>query len=292
MQAGARLAALGFVVAWLFSSRLQGAVPFWLPFLILAAMEAEFVIGGIREHRRGASIPSVTRRLPGEADADLGWIEVVGDDGTPMLVAAPRRLRRRNRTPLLVGLLIAAGLFVFAYRVDRGQSWSSVPAAERARAEQRFSDEATVIAGRAVTVRCDEDYAFTGVGSDAAGVAFISNGLAYLEPGICRTLYRISFERRLGSRDEAAFAITVLAHEAVHLKGVRDEAVTECYALQEGVALAVRLGIDAATAHALLRAQLDRDLSDTSVARVDYRLPAGCREGGELDLRPADSRFP
>ena len=88
-----------------------------------------------------------------------------------------------------------------------------------------------------MTVRCDDGYAFTGVGSDAAGVAFIPRALAYLEPSICRSLYRIAFEQRVGARDDAAFAITVLAHEATHLRGVRDEAETECYALQEGVEL-------------------------------------------------------
>ncbi len=41
-----------------------------------------------------------------------------------------------------------------------------------------------------------------------------------------------------------------------------------------------------------MEAQLARDLSDESVARLDYRLPPGCRNGGSLDLRPDDQRFP
>ena len=41
-----------------------------------------------------------------------------------------------------------------------------------------------------------------------------------------------------------------------------------------------------------MRAQLDRDLADDRVARLDYRLPAGCRDGGPLDLRPEDPTFP
>ena len=57
----------------------------------------------------------------------------------------------------------------------------------------------------------------------------------------------------VGTRDDAAFAITVLAHEATHLRGVRDEAETECYALQEGAPSAERLGLDAAAARALMR---------------------------------------
>ena len=154
-----------------------------------------------------------------------------------MLVPAAPRERRRVRVPLLVVLLVGIGMFAYAYRVDREAGWPSVPAAERARAERRYTAEASRIAGRPVTVRCDDGYAFTGVGSDAAGVAFIPRALAYLEPGVCRSLYRVTFEERVGARDDAAFAITVLAHEATHLRGVRDEAVTECYALQEGVML-------------------------------------------------------
>ncbi len=84
----------------------------------------------------------------------------------------------------------------------------------------------------------------------------------------------------------------MLAHEATHLRGVRNEAETECFALQEGVALGERLGLDADTARALMRAQRDRDLSDASIARLDYRLPPECRNGGALDLRPDDPAFP
>ena len=277
---------------WLFSGRLQAVIPFWLPFAILAAMELELVVRGVRERRLGTATKAASRRLPGADDADLGWVEAVDENGEPVLVPAAPRTRRSTRLPLALVLVVGLGLFAYAYRVDRDAGWSSVPATERARAERRFTAEAARIAGREVTVRCDDGYAFTGVGSDAAGVAFIPRSLAYLDPGICRSLYRVTFEDRLGGRDDAAFAITVLAHEATHLRGVRNEAETECFALQEGVTLGQRLGLDIDTARDLMRSQLDRDLSDASVQRVDYRLPPGCRDGGALDLRPADPRFP
>ena len=54
----------------------------------------------------------------------------------------------------------------------------------------------------------------------------------------------------------------------------------------------MRLGLDEATARALMETQLARDLSDASVARLDYRLPAECKNGGSLDLRPNDPQFP
>src|SRR6185369_10458440 len=139
---------------------------------------------------------------------------------------------------------------------------------ERARAERRFTAEAARIAGHPVRVICDESYSFTGVGSDAAGVAFIPRRLAYLEPSICRSLYRIAFEHHVGARDDAAFAVTVLAHEATHLRGVSNEAETECDALQEGVRLGEQLGLSPGTARDLMRSQLDRDLSDETIQRV------------------------
>jgi hypothetical protein len=292
VQTAARVGALVFVVLWLLSGELQGLIPFWLPFAILAAMEVEFVVGGIREQRQGVPARSSERRLPGSDDADLGWVKTVDEEGEPVLVAAPPRERRRSRLPLVVVVIVGLALFAYAYRVDRQAGWTFVSASDRARAEKRFTAEAARIAGRPVRVICDSDYAFTGVGSDAAGIAFIPRGLAYLEPTVCRSLYRVAFEREVGNRDDAAFAITVLAHEATHLRGIRSEAQTECYALQEGVGLGERLGLDRATAAALMRAQLDRDLSDETVQRVNYRLSPGCSNGGSLDLRPNDPRFP
>jgi hypothetical protein len=276
VQFAARVAALAFVVLWLFSSTLQGLVPFWLPFVILATLELELLVGAIRQRRLGAPALPAERRLPGPDDADLGWVETVDEEGEPVFVAAPPRPERRSLLPLLVVVAVGAVLFAYAYRVDREAGWSSVPAADRAKAERRFTAEAARIAGHPVRVVCDEAYAFTGVGSDAAGVAFIERALAYLEPSVCRSLYRIAFEKKIGARDDAAFAITVLAHEAVHLRGERNEAETECQALQEGVALGERLGLDRSTAQSLMRFQRDRDLSDASIARLDYRLPADC----------------
>lgn len=292
VQTASRIGALAFVVLWLLSARLQSAIPFWLPFAILAAMEVEFVVRGIRERRTEIEPAPTSRRLPGAHDADLGWVETVDEEGEPILVPAAPRPPRSTRVPVVLMLVVAVALFVYAYRVDRDAGWSSVSSAEQTRAEKRFTAEAERIAGRDVRVYCDDAYSFTGVGSDAAGVAFISRALSYLAPTICRPLYRIAFDGELGPRDEAAFAITVLAHEATHLRGIRNEAETECFALQEGVALGRRLGLDEETARALMEAQRARDLSDASVVRLDYRLPAECKNGGKLDLRPDDPQFP
>ena len=219
MQVAARGGALAFVVLWLLSSSLQALVPFWLPFAILAAMELELLVGGIRERRHGAPLGLPSAACRGRTTpTSAGWRRSTRK-ASPC--SFPRRRARRG------------------VRSCRSCSWSQsgrcssrtptastatrdgrrYPRPTRAKAERRFTAEAARIAGRPVRVVCDESYAFTGVGSDAAGVAFIPRGLAYLEPSVCRSLYRVAFERKLGARDDAAFAITVLAHEAVHLRG-------------------------------------------------------------------------
>ncbi len=292
VQTASRIVALVFVILWLLSTRLQSTVPFWLPFIVLLAMEAEFVVRGVRERRAETPAPPASRRLPGADDADLGWVESVDEEGEPILVPAPRGHAGGSAAPPSSCSSSVSSCSRSPTASTARPGGPAVGRVDRDHAQMRFTTEASRIAGRAVRVYCDDTYAFTGVGSDAAGVAFIPRALAYLEPTVCRSLYRIAFEDKLGPRDEAAFAITVLAHEATHLRGIRDEAETECYALQEGVGLGRRLGLDAATARGLMEAQRTRDLSDASIARLDYRLPAECRNGGSLDLRPNDPSLP
>lgn len=319
-QRAVRAGALAFVVAWLFWDTLQTTFPFWLPFLLLAGAEVEFLVRGVQDRRTGYRVETpaqaLERRRPGPEDADLGWQadeELEADDAAeqgrsseqepltdgarraePVQPAPPpepappsgRRLR------YAAGIAVAAALFAVAWRMDARETWSSVSGADRARAEALFSAEASRIAGRPVTVRCDDAYAFTGAGTHAAGVAFIERSLTLLQPSICRTLRDLALDEEAGSIDDTAWAVTVLAHEAVHLRGVRSEAVTECYALQEGVELGERLGLPRADAARLMRFQLDRNTAERSIGRLPYALPAECSDGGSLDLRPGDPAFP
>ena len=86
-------------------------------------------------------------------------------------------------------------------------------------------------------------------------------------------------------------ALAVLAHESWHLRGIRDEGRTECYALQSGVTLGERLGLSSETAAQMMRAQLVENSALIGGAS-EYRIPAECHEGGALDLEPARSSFP
>ncbi len=289
VQTTVRIAAIVFVVAWLFVEALREMVPFWLPFAVLLAAEVEFVVRG----RRELPLPRRRRIPPGPEDADLGFGELVEEEDGYRYVPPPTRPPRGRGGTLawLAGAVAVVALFVLAARADRAATWQSLADSERARTVSRLTSEASIVAGRPVTIRCDEQYAFTGAGSDTLGIAFPRAGIAYLDQGICRALHDLVLDGK-DRGERTGEAIVVLAHEAVHLRGERREGITECLALQEGVRLGVRLGLDERRARALMGAELDRRLAERSVIRAAYALPTTCRDGGSLDLHPADSRFP
>ncbi|HEX4775703.1 MAG TPA: hypothetical protein VFW74_02920, partial [Acidimicrobiia bacterium] len=202
-QSAVRAAALVFVASWLLSAGVRAWVPVWVPILVLLAAEIEFVVRGRRDERRiGGRIP------PGPEDADLGFGELVEDEDGIRFVPPPARPERRHRRlGWLVGGLLAAVVVALAVRSDRSATWAALPADARARAEARFTAEASRIAGAPVRMRCDDGYAFTGAGSDTLGVAFPARGLAYLDPTICRSLYELAFGGDRRGREQTADAL-------------------------------------------------------------------------------------
>ena len=289
VQTTVRIAAIVFVIAWLFVEALREVVPFWLPFAVLLAAEVEFVVRG----RRELPLPRRRRIPPGPEDADLGFGELVEEEDGYRYVPPPTRPPRGRGGTLawLAGAAAVVALFVLAARADRAATWQSLADSERARTVSRLTSEASIVAGRPVTIRCDEQYAFTGAGSDTLGIAFPRAGIAYLDQGICRALHDLVLDGK-DRGERTGEAIVVLAHEAVHLRGERREGVTECLALQAAVPLAVRFGMDDARARRLLRGELDERLAERNVIRAAYALPTTCRDGGALDRRPRDARFP
>ena len=294
MQVAVRAGLIVLVVAWLFSARLRAILPFWLPLAVLAAFELEFVIRARRE-RAGSDETSEPRERagPGREDADLGWGEVVEDDDGVRWVPPPARTPRpRGRRLLAVATGVAAAVLVAAgIREDAGRTWQSLPDAARATTEARLTREAATIAGRPVTLRCDVGYAFTGARSDALGVAFPRRALTYLHPSVCRALHEL-LAGDTREREDVGEALVVLAHEAIHLRPERREAVTECLALQEGVALGRRLGLPEARAARLMRSRYLQALAERSLIRLEYQLPDTCVDGGALDVDPDAERFP
>jgi hypothetical protein len=168
--------------------------------------------------------------------------------------------------------------------------------------EQRLGAIASRLAQRPVTVRCGDPHS-----KEALGSVLFVNGrpvdYAILAPSTCTGL--AMFATRPDEFDpaqcpnaagcafaeQAAMALQVVAHESYHLWGASEEAKAECYGLQSIFYVATQLGASLAQGKQLGK------LYWTNLYRVHgsqwpkYYSP-DCRNGGRLDLRPRDSRWP
>jgi hypothetical protein len=195
---------------------------------------------------------------------------------------------------LVAAVLAVAGLALLSQQRAGAQS------------EDRYARVASEIAKREVRVRCQGLLgALLDIGVNAGTVQFDGDGRpadeTRLTRAVCRGLRRFLDDPRSPRLDcvrtgtecpreafETVQAIHTLAHEAVHLAGVRNEAEAECYGLQTVDLVAVRLGADLPTARAL---------AAYALARLYPSLPSHyrsdeCRDGGPLDLVPGSATFP
>jgi hypothetical protein len=315
---GLRLALAGFVLLWILGPyELRSAIPVWLPFVIALGLEVQFVLGALRPQRgtrRNRGPQEIDRELYGdpergdelllvrEGDEEL-WIPYAGETGEELeeLIAAEReRVEEPAPVPAAArsgpvrrfgtGLAVIAALALVIWFAERHSGWRSLSPDTRAEAAARFSTEASRIAGKPVTIRCDESGDYVGAVQHADGVATVGGDLAFLTPERCLDLYRLVFKDQVRS-SQTGRAIAVLAHESWHLRGVRDEGTTECYALQSGVALGERLGLGEGTARQLMRQQLVEN-GLRGAGDAEYIVSPECRNGGRLDLHPRSSDFP
>jgi hypothetical protein len=187
---------------------------------------------------------------------------------------------------VIVGALAALG---FARREDR------------LREQDRLAAIASDLAGRKVGVHCPGFLSsLVDTRGEAGRVKFDHDGRAAdhadLSPQTCRMLRhldRVDFiclERSECGYDEfkAGWAAHTLAHEAFHLRGLTDEGITECYALQNTAFVAERLGVATAQAQKL---QTWLYVKGYPNEPTEYR-SAQCYDGGALDLRPQLAGFP
>jgi hypothetical protein len=308
-----------FVLLWLLGPPgLRSAVPIWIPFFVALGLEVLFFTeaqrsaGGrwradrgpqvIDRERYGYAAESDELILVRRGDQEL-WIPYSGEtaDELDELLAdaedealattpyVPERARYRAIRRLLVGLGLIAALAAAAWFVERNRGWEGLDTDTRAAATERFSAEASRIAMHPVTIRCDESGQIVGVVQHTDGVAQVGGRLAYLAPQRCYDLYRLAFEGDFAF-SRTARALAVLAHEAWHLRGVRDEGATECYALQSGVELGRRFGLGEDTARQMMRQQLVENAGRGAAS--EYVVGPDCRDGGRLDLHPENSAFP
>jgi hypothetical protein len=322
-QTALRVGLVVFVLAWILGpNELRSAFPIWIPFLIALGLEVSFLVSVFRPGR--SQLPDrrpqgIDRERYGyaeetddlllvEGEHEELWIPYSGeteeeldeliteareadfedDDALSGLWEQPSLADRLRRFVVGLGVIVALALLVWF--VESRTGWDSLSGDTRLAATERFSQEASRIAGKSVTIRCDESRDYVGAIQHADGVAIVGGDRAYLTPERCYDLYRLAFEDEVTS-SQTARAVAVLAHESWHLRGVDDEGRTECYALQSGVELGRRLGLSEGTARQMMRQQLTENRL-RGPSTLEYVVPAECRDGGALDLDPADGTFP
>ena len=312
-----RIALVVFVLVWIFGPReLRSAVPILLVFLVALGLELHFLVSALRAgpRRRPDRRPQAIDRDRFGYDAGTDDLLLVrdGDDGVRLAPSQetddevvgegvepyeasdlPDPEHRAFVRPLrrfLLGLGMIAALLGAIWFLESRTGWDSLDTETRVEASALFADEASLIAGKPVTIYCDESGDFVGAVEHADGVAIVGGDHAYLTPERCLDLYRLAFENEV-RWSQTARALAVLAHEVWHLRGVSDEGTAECYALQSGVELGRRLGLSDDTARQMMRQQLTENALRAR-SSFEYLVPPECRDGGRLDLDPDSSRFP
>jgi hypothetical protein len=308
----AQIALVVFVLGWIFGpSELRDAVPILLVFLVAVGLEVQFLVSALRDApiRRPDRHPQeIDRERYGferepedivvvEDGDEQVWLAVTDepedelfeeDELEDQAFEAEPRLRAVRRFAIGIGVIAALGAAVWFLESRTG--WDSLDGNTKAAAVSRFSNEASRIAEKPVSIRCDEARDYVGAVQHADGVAVVGGDLAILTPEICHDLYRLAFEDdTTGSR--TGRAVAVLAHEAWHLRGEAAEGTTECYALQSGVDLGMRLGLSEERARQLMRQQLTENAL-RGAGSLEYRVTSECADRGRLDLDPADDSFP
>jgi hypothetical protein len=203
-------------------------------------------------------------------------------------------------TPLWVKLTIAVAL-------TTALAWWVADRHDRRGNERRLSAIASEIAGRDVRVKCPGPLGrLLGWDIVEGSVRFGPDRRPADETKIrrrsCAELDALAEGRRAKELEcigrtaiacgrhgrETVMAVDVLAHESWHLRGVIDEAETECRSLQTIAWTAQQLGATAEQGRAMARAEYTGAYEEMPEA---YR-SAACADGGALDLRPEDERFP
>jgi hypothetical protein len=200
-------------------------------------------------------------------------------------------LREGRRKYVGYAALLVAGLASFGFlphspRVhlpDGKPGWDQLsnPHSRATPFETRLGAVASWIAGRNVSVRCD-DLSGLHDSVEPGGVVQFSGdrpaNYTRIRWDMCTKLRRVT--RDAGAEGFAeAQAVEVLAHESFHLRGVKNEAAAECYAVQFVARVARKLGATTANAEELRRFALKAYLRHPA-----QYVSSQCRPGGALDL--------
>jgi len=206
------------------------------------------------------------------------WIAVALLAGS---LAAAVRHAMGHKHSILIPLLLLPALFLgwqeWGFRAD----------------QERFSDVASHIAGRDVRIECQR---FSGALVDATAesgyVAFSADGIpadvGRLERDTCNNLRDWMHSDKVNPTLKQVMAVHVLGHEAYHLAGIRNEAQTECEAMQRLDEVAVSLGATREQARMLA----ERYDSEVYPHMPNSYRSNNCVEGGTMDVAPEDPVWP
>ena len=195
---------------------------------------------------------------------------------------------RARRVAWLGGAAAALAIaVVLAARSDRAATWAALPAEERARVVERITAEARDLAGRRSAYAATR--ATRSPARAAAPSAWRFPGGARLprpgRPARCATSWPVAGAGTGGSRRRSSCWPTRPSTCAA--SGAR---ASRSASRSEAGPLAVRLGLDESEPVRCSRGARSPSPSEAPSAR--RALPTSCRDGGALDLRPEDSRFP
>lgn len=172
------------------------------------------------------------------------------------------------------------------------------------RIEPRFGRVASSLAGKSAQVRCwsaldwarinGDLLAHGGVGESldfVSGFYWPPSGRIHLDPTACTGLVDLAYRGLRPERGRAfariALAVDTLAHESMHRRGFRSEAIAECYAVQLTYRTARAFGASPAYASLVAR----QSWVQYPAHPAAYLSPE-CRNGGKLDLSPERASWP
>jgi hypothetical protein len=166
---------------------------------------------------------------------------------------------------------------------------SLAPLVLRVRLEHRLETAASKLVGTPIEVRCQSfGGAFVDVGADLGYVVFGADGKpeswTLIKRQQCGDLSDyLGSDKQNPTRDQI-IAVHVLTHETIHVTGVREEAATECKAMQLDAGMATLLGAELQAAEELAISYW-RDIYPWMPAsyRSDECVPGGALDAGRPD---------
>lgn len=149
--------------------------------------------------------------------------------------------------------------------------------------ERKYNRVAEKFVKQKVDVSCEKlsEIAF-GIGG-TQGLAFFDSNKVWMLFGTCFSLYKFSLFSDIKNRYQTT-ALVVFTHELIHITGVRDEATTECYAIQRAPEVARLLGVSYEKSYSAAKEYFNNQYVMRKNAG-DYYWSAECKPGGALDLQ-------